>query len=330
MYDYRYRPHDYVPRLNEYTTGLNGQHAISLFEAARNGNTQLFSVILQDAKDKEIAINDFTGSMCEQYTMEEIISITLNLYLTSCGRLAIDALVGTKVLIEHGADILASIHNYKEPLETAVRYNMLAVVEYMVAKGARPGLEYVKSVEMLQVFLRYGIDIKSPDVTGMTILHMVIGNHASSADITIFALKHGVDIDGVDQWGWTALHRAGQFADAENARVLCDFGANLDILDKKGKTALGNAIESARSPYDRYNGNRPAHANSRLTCKILRDEPSRRYRQALDYMGAVVVDPNPDRSRRGFTSDLDILSLDNKLEIMRYVGMIPNWSHGPL
>ena len=96
------------------------------------------------------------------------------MYLEKCRVQGINALPGTRLLAEHDANILTVARWYTTPMKSAIRYNMIEVVLYMLSYGARVSILDVRSVDMLKVLIRYGGDIHSRNDSGGTILHNTV------------------------------------------------------------------------------------------------------------------------------------------------------------
>ena len=81
------------------------------------------------------------------------------------------------------------------------------------------------------------------DLDGMTALHWaVVANHPQEVKALVAA---GADVNAVDHFGYTPLLYAAtiDFGDFETAMTLLTTGADPNIKDKKGKTALAHAQE---------------------------------------------------------------------------------------
>jgi ankyrin repeat protein len=70
----------------------------------------------------------------------------------------------------------------------------------------------------------------------------VVAHHPEALKVLLAA---GADVNAVDHFGYTPLHYAAtiDFGDSATATALLRAGANPNIKDKKGMTALGHAHE---------------------------------------------------------------------------------------
>jgi hypothetical protein len=265
-----------------------------LYKAAFNGNLERMTLILQDDM---VGIADFLrygwhGDLHPRAT-------TLTVYLEACNRQRRDAFPGTKLLVRHGANISTVLEYGVTAISLAVQFNMVKVVKYLIANGGSVAIHDARSIDMLNMLISHGGDIRSRDGHGRTILH-----HTKKREIRRFAIDHGVDIDSVNMAGETALHAAVFHSDVDSTRDLCDLGASLDIRDVHGMTPLLRARQIGwRGP------------SESATLKIVEDEPMRR--QAMDLICAVLSDPRKK-------SSLDRFSPDEKEMIMRKLGYIPD------
>jgi hypothetical protein len=264
-----------------------------LYEAAFHGNLQ---------KMEEILLTDTVG--IADFLRLHPSETTLTIYLEACNRKRKDAVNGTKLLVRHGANISTVLEFGETAISLAVQFNMVQVVEYLIAKGASVAIHDARSIDMLNMLISHGGDIRSRDGHGRTILH-----HTKKREIRRFAIDHGVDIDSVNMAGETALHAAVFHSDVDSTRDLCDLGASLDIRDAHGMTPLLRARQIG------LRGHRES-----ATLKIVEDEPMRR--QAMDLICAVLSDPRKQSSLD--RSSLDRFSPDEKEMIMRKLGYIPD------
>jgi ankyrin repeat protein len=96
---------------------------------------------------------------------------------------------------------------------------------------------------VVQALLQGGADIHERDNDGMTALHWAVVAHHPEAVKAL--LTAGADVNAVDHFGYTPLLYAAtiDFGDAETATMLLQAGADPNIKDKKGNTALTQAHE---------------------------------------------------------------------------------------
>ncbi len=105
------------------------------------------------------------------------------------------------------------------PLTIAVYNNQLAVVEFLLSKGARAEMQ---------------------DQAGNTALMGVC--FRGYKDLVPILLKSGPDVNQRNYQGATALTFAATFGHLEIAQALLEKGADINIADARGKTPLDHAI----------------------------------------------------------------------------------------
>ncbi|WP_245953493.1 ankyrin repeat domain-containing protein [Arthrobacter silvisoli] len=98
--------------------------------------------------------------------------------------------------------------------------------------------------EVLKLTIEAGADVRSTNRYGGTAL-IPASEHGRVETIRIL-IAAGVPVDHVNKLGWTAMQEAillnnGGPRQQEAVRLLLDAGANPDIRDPQGRTALQNA-----------------------------------------------------------------------------------------
>lgn len=99
----------------------------------------------------------------------------------------------------------------------------------------------------VRTLLKYGADVNIKDVIGRTAIHNAV---ESGSDITLrIILGSGAGTDEQDHEGLTALHLACEsILYISKVHVLTSHGANADIKDKAGRTALYCAASAGNEP----------------------------------------------------------------------------------
>ena len=92
------------------------------------------------------------------------------------------------------------------------------------------------------ILLEMGADINSPDIVGWTPL--LCAAKAGNVGVAELLLERGVLTDHVDIDGNAALHAAAHFNQVETTRILMNYGASLQVLNKRGMTCLDVAMEA--------------------------------------------------------------------------------------
>lgn len=253
-----------------------------LFRAAREGDLGRMKRILHD---------DMVGIADFQFIKPDVVlSTTLTAFLSACAQEEYDgrdigrqALEGTVLLVEHGANIMATVHLKSNAIESAVRKDKLDVTNYLITAVSPLSGETLNrimfccdSAEMLQLLIVYGADIKSRGDDGATILMKINTNENRQRDIRRLALRSGVDVNAQCRGGTTALHEAAVYGDLPSVMGLCKAGASLDVKDRKGNTPLDTAILWHRQHWEMRDGREPPHASFSGTVQFLREEALRR------------------------------------------------------
>jgi ankyrin repeat protein len=166
-----------------------------------------------------------------------------------------------KILLEHGAEARpgAGVMFDASPLFLASMTGDCDSTRLLLAKGADPNLrmnvlgQFPSSPlftavgfgdpAIIQMLLAGGANIHEKDRDSMTALHWaVIADHP---DAVKALLEAGADANAVDRFGYTPLLYAStvDFGDAETATMLLAAGANPNVKDKRGQTALSQSRE---------------------------------------------------------------------------------------
>lgn len=164
-------------------------------------------------------------------------------YITKAGTLFDYALTydKAKALIEAGADIhekryfgcavlgfvLGGIYEHYDE-----RYDL---IELLLKCGAdtKYSLFYDVSVEVYELLIANGADIRVKNKEGHTPLHFAVGSGCH--ELVKVLLKHGVDVNIRDRVKRTPLHYVH---DVDMAKLLIAHGADVTVKDKRGMTPL--------------------------------------------------------------------------------------------
>lgn len=155
-----------------------------------------------------------------------------------------------------GADIEARDEHDRTALLLAATHDHVAVAETLVAMGASPDAlddrhdtpwlvtGVTGSVAMLETLLPANPDLTIRNRFGG--LAPIPASERGHVDYLRRVAQTGVDLDHVNDLGWTALLEAVILGDGgadhqEVVRILLDAGANPDIADRDGVTALQHA-----------------------------------------------------------------------------------------
>ena len=166
-----------------------------------------------------------------------------------------------KLLLDHSAEANPGkgVTFDASPLFLASLIGDRENIEQLLAKGADPNKKMnmlgmfpssplftavgFGDTAVIQALLKGGADIHEKDNDGMTALHWAAVAHRPAVVKTLLAA--GADVNAVDHFGYTPVHYAAtiDFGDSATATELLAGGADPNIKDKKGKSALADARE---------------------------------------------------------------------------------------
>ena len=124
-------------------------------------------------------------------------------------------------LIENGADVNLSTDNNRTPLMTACEYGHVNTVTFLIEHGANVNLQ---------------------DWTGLTAVHYAVRG-SQACEILSCLMENGADVDAKTFDDCTPLMIAAEIGDTKVATFLIEHGANVDLPDKIGATALCYALK---------------------------------------------------------------------------------------
>jgi ankyrin repeat protein len=178
-----------------------------------------------------------------------------------------------RAALDMGADTEVPLYSEK-PLYLAARADNLVIARMLLKAGANPNgqnvdgwfpLEQVRSVEMAALLLDGGADITLSDGNGAEVLESIndpevvrylvsrgarVNTPSQSGSPLMKAtdsynipmmkvlLEHSADVNRATAWGKTALMIAAEHNFTEGTRLLIEAGANLELRDEDGRTAL--------------------------------------------------------------------------------------------
>lgn len=162
-----------------------------------------------------------------------------------------------KILIEAGADLLQSPHNFqKNCLHHALKINHTPSVLLLCEAGVdleqqdmmqwRPihWATYQQGTENTYTLLQYPIDINAITESGSSALFFLksYDPKAFPSLLEAFAAK-GADLNHQDHYGSTLLHHLIQRGELEMIQCLLSYGVDLALMDKKGLSPLHLACQ---------------------------------------------------------------------------------------
>jgi ankyrin repeat protein len=166
-----------------------------------------------------------------------------------------------KVLLAHGAEARAGtgIMFDASPLFLAAVAGDRDNIALLLAQGADVrrqmtvigagaispllGAVFFGDPAVVKTLIEGGADAREKVLDGMTLLHWAALNH--HAGVVNALLAGGADVNAVDCFGYTPLLYAAtvDFGDSETTETLLQAGADPNVKDKQGSTALAHARE---------------------------------------------------------------------------------------
>ena len=195
-------------------------------------------------------------------------------HVAASGRLDI-----AELLVSRGANVNAKGADGLPPLICAIYYPRPKMVEYLLAKGAKPNavsggassaLHWAvgayatqprQANTIVRALLDKGAKANAKDKHGWTPLHWAVSEgHTGVAKVL---LARGADANAKDEEGWTPLHWAAFTGYAPVAQALFDKGANAKAKDKHGRTPLYYAAQEGHAEVAKALLDKGADANAR-------------------------------------------------------------------
>jgi uncharacterized protein len=157
------------------------------------------------------------------------------------------AVATVKVLLAHGADVNARLHQEKPtvralnelqfegatPLALAAEVNNLDAIKALVAGGADPNIPTSMGSTPLMLAAGAGTDVQRA---------RSIEERGAAVDTARFLLEHGADVNAVGEFGWTPLHAAAYQGLTDVIELLVTKGAKTETKDKLGQTPLSISL----------------------------------------------------------------------------------------
>ncbi|QMU59688.1 MAG: hypothetical protein GKR98_16790 [Boseongicola sp.] len=178
-------------------------------------------------------------------------------------------------LLNHGAD---AVTDGGRLMYMSFDLESDAIARMLFKAGARPrpgdANDVARDPKWAPFLKEYGFttDINAADRHGFPpIVEMCRGNHnaTDNAEAVRDLLAQGAEVNIRDHKGKTALHRAAQAGFLSTIAVLIETGANLEATDVKGETPLFDAIRAGRALVVEnllYRGANAAHENNLGQC----------------------------------------------------------------
>ena len=137
-----------------------------------------------------------------------------------------DRLEVCSCLFDHGADVNGCYNNKSPqnggtPLMIASRYGQLDAMTFLIKHGANVNLQ---------------------DKEGETALHYAVDGSDVSCEVLSCLIENLANFDAFSNRGYTPLMKAIHNQLIHVVTYLIEYGANIDLQDKNGNTALHHAV----------------------------------------------------------------------------------------
>ena len=164
-----------------------------------------------------------------------------------------------ELLLEYGADVNKCESSGWSPLHAACENISIEVAQLLVEKGADISAKvagrnalllaavYHKNLSLVQYLVEKGSDVNSRDINGSTALHLIVSTlrileKPRQEYVIDWLIDHGAEVDVTDSWGQTALASAVENFNLghrlSTVKVLLDRGAEIHWTSQDGCTIL--------------------------------------------------------------------------------------------
>ena len=218
--------------------GRNKSGYTALHLAAKKGHVEVAKVLLEAKAD--VALAGKSGKTALHYVAYYKGNLDL-----------------AKLLLDAGGAVNVLDKRRKTPLDYAWSRRNDALVELLLAKGARTGKELRAETDIhyaaahgyadaVRRFIENGGDVNAGDKGGYTALQYAAYN--GYIEVVRVLVENKADVNAsANKRKKTALHYAAQKGRKEIALLLLDKGADVNALDKAGRTALDIALRYRRT-----------------------------------------------------------------------------------
>ncbi|KAI0536108.1 ankyrin repeat-containing domain protein [Xylaria digitata] len=233
----------------------------ALYEATRTGNVPLVKMLLDRSADANAVtargalplhacsdapeLTRLLAARTENIDLPTPKGFTALMFAASKGWTA-----SVKALLEHNANVDATV--MREGQWTGWTALMFAA--------------FSQSADTVQVLAEAGADLKRADAHGNGAAHLIyasrdLDERAGLASLNVLLEFRALDVDQPGEAGGTVLHRCAQLGHLRAVQRLIKAGANSDLSDNFGSTALGEAVWGRRREVVSYLLKRGADPN---------------------------------------------------------------------
>lgn len=228
------------------------------------GNTLLHAI---GRKIREVQINGYGAETLDKKKIQvkSTTHLLLDLALdidkrNTAGETPVLALLGydygvfaAEILLTRGADAKIPDWNGRTPLHVAARSGWIEAMQLLLQAGVDieakdcklcTPLHVASHFQKIRILLQNKANPGSKDVNGATPLHYACKNFYTDEGIKMLA-KANADVNAVDNSGSTAMHWAAAVGYAETVSVLLNMGADPNVLNLDGESAMEVAARHA-------------------------------------------------------------------------------------
>lgn len=163
-----------------------------------------------------------------------------------------------KVLLGFGANINSVCEENYTPFSHAIANGKTETFMCLLSTGVNFNINSSNSVlhiavsavkkdkNIVALLLDFGADVRATSVDNKTALHCAIsfGNSREQRHLFRLLLDYGSDVNAQEKMGNTPIHIAAQEGDFEAAEVFLEYGADLDVINNEGYTALKYSMDA--------------------------------------------------------------------------------------
>ncbi|WP_347219117.1 ankyrin repeat domain-containing protein [Chryseobacterium sp.] len=155
-----------------------------------------------------------------------------------------------------------------------------------LAAALRLKIKKKKNNEVIEVIEKYGIDLVIQDIGTVLNVACLFENW----ELASYCIKHGADVNHRDIEESTAIIHAAKYGNKDLVELLIEAGADINVQNKYGKTALAKAISNNRTNYELIELLLQNGADSTIQENYMKDDPRVKSHNAYDYAISEIKD----------------------------------------